>query len=53
MFLRIPYTSPPFSTEQFLKAVGDLLSDQMITDLIAAGDFMILADEFTDKEDCS
>ena len=32
-----------FSPEQFLKAVGDFLSDQIITDLIAAGDFTILA----------
>ena len=32
-----------FSLEQFLKAVGDFLSDQIITDLIAAGDFTILA----------
>ena len=40
-----------FSAEQFLKAVGDFLSDQIITDLIAAGDFTILADESTDKAD--
>ena len=31
-----------FSAEQFLKAVGDFLIDQITTDLIAAGDFMIL-----------
>ena len=40
-------------SEQFLKAVGDFLSDQIITDLIAAGDFTILADESTDDADCS
>ena len=42
-----------FSAEQFLKAVGDFLSDQIITDLIAAGDFTILADESTDEADYS
>ena len=39
-----------FSAEQFLKAVGDFL---IITDLIATGDFTILADESTDKADHS
>ena len=38
-----------FIAEQFLKAVGDFLSNQIITDLIAASDFMILADESTDE----
>ena len=33
-----------FSAEQFLKAVGGFLSDQIVTELIAAGDFTILAD---------
>ena len=42
-----------FSAEQFLKAVGDFLSDQIITDLIAAGDFTILANESADKADRS
>ena len=42
-----------FSAEQFLKAVGDFLSNQIITDLIAAGDFTILADESTDEADHS
>ena len=42
-----------FSAEKFLKAVGDFLSDQIITDLIAAGDFTILADESTDEADRS
>ena len=42
-----------FSAEQFLKVVGDFLSDQIITDLIAAGDFTILADESTDEADRS
>ena len=36
-----------------MKAVGDFLSDQIITDLIAAGDFTILADESTDEADRS
>ena len=36
-----------------MKAVGDVLSDQIITDFIAAGDFTILADESTDEADCS
>ena len=40
-----------FSAEKFLKVVGDFLSDQIITDLIAAGDFTILADESTDEAD--
>ena len=42
-----------FSAEQFLKAVGDVLSDQIITDLIAVGDFTILAGESTDEADRS
>ena len=42
-----------FSAEQFLKTVGDFLRDQIISDLIAAVDFMILADESTDKADRS
>ena len=42
-----------FIAEQFLKAVGDFLSNQIITDLIAAGDFTILADESTDEADHS
>ena len=49
-----PNNSPcisTFSAEQFLKAVGDFLSDQIITDLIAASDFTILADKTTDKAD--
>ena len=40
-----------FNAEQFLKAVGDFLSDQIMNDLIAAGDFMILADKSTDEAD--
>ena len=36
-----------------MKAVGDFLSDQIITDLIAAGDFTILANESADKADRS
>ena len=42
-----------FSAEQFLKAVGDLLSTQMIIDLIAVNDFMIIAYESTNEEDHS
>ena len=42
-----------FGAEQFMKAVGDFLSNQIITDLIAAGDFTILADEPNDEADCS
>ena len=42
-----------FSAEQFLKAVGDFLSDQIITDLIAAGDFTILADKSVHEADLS
>ena len=42
-----------FSAEKFLKVVGDFLSDQIITDLIAAGDFTILADKSTDEADRS
>ena len=34
-----------------MKAVGDFLSAQIITDLIAASDFKILADESTDEAD--
>ena len=40
-----------FKDEQFLKAVGDFLSDQFITNLIAASDFTILADETTGEAD--
>ena len=32
-----------------MKVVGDFLSDQIITDLIAAGDFTILAEKSTDE----
>ena len=34
-----------------MKAVGDFFSDQIIADLIAAGDFTILADKSTDEAD--
>ena len=40
-----------FSAKQFLKAVGDFLNDQILTDLIAASNFTILADKSTDKTD--
>ena len=42
-----------FSAGQFLKAVPDFLSDQIITDLIAAGDFTILADKSVHEADLS
>ena len=32
-----------------MKAIGDFLSNQIITDLIADGDFKILADKSTDE----
>ena len=34
-----------------MKAIGDFLSNQIITDLIADGDFKILADESIDEAD--
>ena len=40
-----------FSAEQFMKAIGDFLSTQIITDVIADGDFKILANESTDEAD--
>ena len=42
-----------FTTEQFLKDVGEFLNYQIITDLIAACDFMIPADESIDEKSCS
>ena len=53
MLQRIPHTSPPSVLKKFLKAVGDFFSDQIITDLIAASDFTIRADESTDEADRS
>ena len=40
-----------FSDEQFLKAVGNFLSNQIIIYLIAAGELMIPIDESADKAD--
>ena len=46
------YTSTT-SVEQFLKVIGDYLEEKLITDLLAAGDFTVLADESTDEGDRS
>ena len=42
-----------FSGEQFLKAVGDFLSNQIISDLTTASDFTILANKSTEEADHS
>ena len=44
------YTSTT-SAEQFLKIIGDYLNEQLVTDILAAGDFSVLADESTDEGD--
>ena len=46
------YTSTT-SAEQFLKATGDYLNEQLVTDVLAAGEFFVLADESTDEGDRS
>ena len=46
------YTSTS-SAEQFLKTIGDYLNERIITDILASGDFTILADESTDEGDRS
>ena len=46
------YTSTS-SAEQFLKAIGDYLNERIINDILASGDFTILADESTDEGDRS
>ena len=46
------YTSTT-SAEQFLKAIGDYLNEQLVTDVLAAREFSVLADESTDEGDCS
>ena len=41
------------SAEQFLKAVGNYLNEQLVTDVLAAGEFSVLADESTGEGDRS
>ena len=44
------YTSTT-SAEQFLNAIGDYLNEQLVTDVLAAGEFFVLADESMDEGD--
>ena len=46
------YTSTK-SVEQFLKAIGDYLNEKLVTDVLAAGEFSVLADESKDEGDRS
>ena len=46
------YTSTT-SAEQFLKAIGDYLNEQLATDVLAAGEFSVLADESPEEGDRS
>ena len=46
------YTSTT-TAEQFLKAIGDYLHEQLVTDVLGAGEFSVLADESTDEGDRS
>ena len=41
------------SAEEFLKATGDYLSEQLVTDVLAAGEFSAFADESTNEGDRS
>ena len=41
------YTSTT-SAKNFLKAIGDYLNEQLVTDVLAAGEFSVLADESMD-----
>ena len=41
------------SAEQFLKAIGDYLNEQLATDVLAAREFYVLLDESTDERDRS
>ena len=41
------------SAEQFLKAIGDYLNEQLVTDLLAAGEFSVLSDKSKDEGDRS
>ena len=46
------YTSTT-TAEQFLKAIGDYLNKQIVTDVPAAEEFSVLADESMDEGDRS
>ena len=46
------YTSTT-SAKQFLKVIGDYLNEQLVTDVLAAGEFSVLADESTNEGDRS
>ena len=46
------YTSTK-SVEQFLKAIGDYLNEKLKPDVLAAGEFSVLADESKDEGDRS
>ena len=46
------YTST-MSAEQFLKAIGDYLNEQLVTDVLAVGEFSVLPDQSTDEGDRS
>ena len=46
------YTSTT-SAKQFLKVIGDYLNEQLVTDVLAAGEFSVLADESKDEGDRS
>ena len=46
------YTSTT-SAEQFLRAIGDYLNEQLATDVLAAREFYVLLDESTDERDRS
>ena len=46
------YTSTT-SAEQFLKAIGDYLNEQLVTDVLAAGEFSAFANESTNEGDRS
>ena len=41
------------SAEQFLKAIGDYLNEQLVTDVLAAGEFSAFANESTNEGDHS
>ena len=36
-----------------MEAIGDYLNEQLVTNVLAAGEFSVLADESTDNGDCS
>ena len=41
------------SAEQFLKAIGDYLNEQLVTDVLAAEEFSAFANESTNEGDRS